>query len=69
MPDISIFLNGAPHVIATGLSMAALAAELGLNPAKIAVECNAEIVPRSTLAEVLLAEGDQIEIVHFVGGG
>jgi thiazole synthase len=66
---ISITLNGEPRQIASGLSIAALAAEIGLDPAKIAVERNLEIVPRSTLADVLIAQGDSLEIVHFVGGG
>ena len=49
--------------------VAGLANELGLNPAKVAVERNLEIVPRSTLADVVIGEGDRLEIVHFVGGG
>ena len=66
---LAITLNGEPRSVAPGTSIAGLAAEIGLNPAKVAVERNLEIVPRSTLADVLIAEGDQIEIVHFVGGG
>ncbi|HYD23242.1 MAG TPA: sulfur carrier protein ThiS [Croceibacterium sp.] len=50
-------------------TIAALVAELGLKPEKVAVERNGTIVPRSTLAEAALAEGDVLEIVHFVGGG
>lgn len=50
-------------------TIAALVRELELDPAKVAVERNGEIVPRSTLAGALLAEGDTLEIVHFVGGG
>ena len=69
MTTISITLNGEPRRVAAGSSIAALAAEIGLNPKKIAVERNLEIVPRSTLADVLLAEGDVLEIVYFVGGG
>ena len=42
---------------------------IGLDPAKVAVERNRDIVPRSTLADVPLADGDVLEIVHFVGGG
>jgi thiazole synthase len=42
---------------------------LGLDPAKIAVERNLEIVPRSSYAEVRVGDGDRIEIVHFIGGG
>lgn len=66
---ITIILNGDPRTVAPGTSIAALAAEIGLDPAKVAVERNLEIVPRSTLADVLIADGDRIEIVHFVGGG
>lgn len=69
MSDIAITLNGEPRRVARGQSIAALVTSLGLNPEKVAVERNREIVPRSTLAEVLLAEGDELEIVHFVGGG
>jgi thiamine biosynthesis protein ThiS len=67
--QFSILLNGEPRLIAPSTSIAALAAEIGLNPAKIAVERNLEIVPRSTLAQVMIMDGDQLEIVHFVGGG
>jgi thiazole synthase len=69
MISLTITLNGEPRTVAPGTSIAALAADIGLDPAKVAVERNLEIVPRSTLAEVLLADGDQLEIVHFVGGG
>jgi thiazole synthase len=44
-------------------------ASLGLDPAKIAVERNLEIVPRSLYGEVMVGEGDRLEIVHFIGGG
>lgn len=50
-------------------TIAALVTELELDPAKVAVERNGDIVPRSTLAEALLSDGDRLEIVHFVGGG
>jgi thiamine biosynthesis protein ThiS len=66
---VSITLNGEQRRATAGISLADLAASLGLVPAKVAVERNREIVPRSTLAQVLIAEGDEIEIVHFVGGG
>ena len=64
----SIILNGAPHRSAA-TTIADLVRELELAPEKVAVERNGEIVPRSTLAEAPLAEGDTLEIVHFVGGG
>ncbi|MBA4164044.1 MAG: thiamine biosynthesis protein ThiS [Erythrobacter sp.] len=68
MPEKQITLNGDAHCTAAP-TIAALAAELGLDPAKVAVERNGVIVPRSTLGEAALADGDVLEIVHFVGGG
>lgn len=64
----SITLNGAPHRSAAA-TIADLVRELELAPERVAVERNGEIVPRSTLADAPLAEGDRLEIVHFVGGG
>ena len=66
---LSIILNGESRNVRHGSSIADLAAEMGLDPKKVAVERNLEIVPRSTLAQAFIADGDQIEIVHFVGGG
>ncbi|WOK37370.1 sulfur carrier protein ThiS [Sphingomonas sp. C3-2] len=66
---VSIEVNGEHRRIVSGMSIADLAAELGLDPAKVAVERNLEVVPRSTLADVKVEDGDQLEIVHFVGGG
>ena len=67
--QINITLNGEARRAPAGASIAQLVEDIGLNPAKVAVERNLEIVPRSTLADVLLADGDVLEIVHFVGGG
>jgi len=66
---ISLTVNGEPRRIRAGASVAELVADIGLNPAKVAVERNGAIVPRSTLADVALNAGDILEIVHFVGGG
>ena len=67
---ISIRINGEHRRVHRGLTLAALASEeLGLDPAKVAVELNLEVVPRSTLGDVLVEDGDELEIVHFVGGG
>ena len=66
--SLSITVNGDPRRAPTG-SIADLVRSLALDPAKVAVERNGVIVPRSTLAAVALAEGDTLEIVHFVGGG
>jgi thiamine biosynthesis protein ThiS len=66
---ISIRVNGEHRRIREGVSIADLALELGLEPTKVAVERNLEIVPRSTLADVRVEDGDDYEIVTFVGGG
>ena len=66
---LSIRVNGEPRRVRDGLTIAELAMELGLEPAKIAVERNLEIVPRSTLRDVKVEDGDRFEIVTFVGGG
>jgi thiazole synthase len=66
---LSIRVNGEHRRVPAGLSVADLALELGLEPTRVAVERNLEIVPRSTLAEVKIEDGDDFEIVTFVGGG
>ena len=67
--SINIIINGEPRSVPQGSSIAEMVAMIGLDPAKVAVERNLEIVPRSTLADVAVADGDTFEIVHFVGGG
>lgn len=66
---ISIVVNGEHKRVPAGLTIAGLAESLGLVPEKVAVERNLEVVPRSTLAQVMVEDGDDLEIVHFVGGG
>ena len=66
---ITVRINGDTRRVAAGSTIATLVAEIGLDPARVAVERNLEIVPRSTLATVAVADGDAFEIVHFVGGG
>lgn len=66
---VSIRVNGEHRRVAAGLTLAQLAADLGLIPEKVAVERNLEVVPRSTLGQVMVEDGDELEIVHFVGGG
>ena len=65
---VSITVNGETRRTAAS-NVAALVRELELDPAKVAVERNGAIAPRSTLEQVALADGDVLEIVHFVGGG
>jgi len=66
---LSVRVNGEHRRVRDGLSIAELALELGLEPTKVAVERNLEIVPRSTLGDVHVEDGDEYEIVTFVGGG
>ncbi len=66
---ITISVNGEHKRVTAGITLAALAESLGLVPEKVAVERNLEVVPRSTLTQVVVEDGDELEIVHFVGGG
>lgn len=66
---ISVRINGEHRRVRQGITLAELAGELGLAPEKVAVERNLEVVPRSTLRQVAVEDGDELEIVHFVGGG
>jgi thiamine biosynthesis protein ThiS len=64
-----LVLNGEARPVEGGTTLSVLVAELGLDPRKVAVERNLEIVPRSLYAATALSDGDRIEIVHFIGGG
>jgi thiamine biosynthesis protein ThiS len=66
---ITVTVNGEARRVAGGATIAAMLRELGIDPVRVAVERNLAIVPKSTLDEVPVADGDQYEIVHFVGGG
>ena len=66
---IRVAVNGEARELAAGSTVATLLAALGLPGGKVAVERNEAIVPRSTYATVRLEPGDQLEIVHFIGGG
>jgi len=65
---LNVTINGEPRSVPPG-SVRALLLTLGMDPAKIAVERNLEIVPRSQYGDVQVGEGDRLEIVHFIGGG
>ena len=67
--SVSIKINGEVRRVSAGATIAGMLRELGLDPARLAVERNLEIVPRSTLGQVRVQDGDAFEIVHFVGGG
>jgi len=66
---MTLTINGEQRSLGTASTVAALVAELGLDARKVAVERNLEIVPRSAYGQTALADGDRIEIVHFIGGG
>jgi len=67
--QLEITLNGEPRRVPGGLTIGQMLREIGLDPRKVAVERNREIVPRSSLDDVRVEPGDAFEIVHFVGGG
>jgi sulfur carrier protein len=66
---MNLTVNGESRAFAPLASLLDLVAELGLDARKVAVERNLEIVPRSAYGRTALADGDRIEIVHFIGGG
>ena len=66
---LTLTLNGEARRLDAPVTVAGLLAKLGLDRRKVAVERNEAIVPRSLYDETGLAEGDLLEIVHFIGGG
>lgn len=64
-----IQLNGESFELPDGQTVADLLVRLDLVGRRVAVELNLDIVPRSQHASTSLAEGDQVEIVHAIGGG
>jgi thiamine biosynthesis protein ThiS len=66
---VRITLNGEPYELDEPLSVAELLAKLSIDPRRVAVEHNLEILRRPLFGDTLVHEGDRIEIVNFVGGG
>ena len=64
-----IQLNGEPYEVPDGETVAALLTRLELVVRRIAVELNLDIVPRSQHVSTTLRDGDQVEVVHAIGGG
>ena len=62
-------INGEPRSFEPPLTVDGLLGRIGLDAAKVAVERNLEIVPRSLYGTLALDDGDRLEIVHFIGGG
>ncbi len=67
---MQIIINGDTYDdLKADMSVLDLLSQLGLPKAKIAVECNQEIVPKSGYTTVILQDGDILEIITFIGGG
>ena len=66
---MQVTVNDELRHLPVGATVSDLVATLGLGPRRIAVEVNREIVARATYAEIVLHDGDTVEIIHFVGGG
>jgi thiazole synthase len=69
MSELGLLVNGEARRLPGPATVSDLLASLGLDPRLVVVELNREIIRRPRLGEVVLREGDQIELVHFVGGG
>ncbi|HEX4885063.1 MAG TPA: sulfur carrier protein ThiS [Casimicrobiaceae bacterium] len=67
MPHVAV--NGRPHPLQDGMTVADLVRDLGLAGKRIAVEVNGQVVPKSRHETAALADGDRVEIVGAVGGG
>jgi sulfur carrier protein len=67
--SIDVVINGKSRSVKVGTTVAVLVDELGLGDRRVAVERNREVVPRAQHATTVLADGDRVEVVTFVGGG
>jgi thiamine biosynthesis protein ThiS len=66
---VKVRLNGQERDLPEGATLGDLVRALGLEPSRIAVERNGQVVPKARYDAEVLSEGDRLEIVHFVGGG
>ena len=66
---MKISLNGEPHELAGPLTLTALLAQLNIDPRRVAVEHNLTVVKRGQYDSTQVQDGDEVEIVNFVGGG
>ncbi len=64
-----VVLNGHKEIVPDGITVSGLLDQRRIQPIRVAVEINEDVVPRKTFRETLLRHGDRIEIVTFVGGG
>lgn len=66
---MEVMVNGKPMQLSDGTTAAALLEQLEIQPERVVVEVNLNVLKRAQLASTVLHAGDQVEIVHFVGGG
>jgi len=66
---MKLVINGSDHSVDGPITLSGLVEQLGMKADRVAVELNLAIVPRGRWVETQLADGDRLEIVHFVGGG
>ena len=66
---MKLYVNGEEREFPAPQSVETLLEAIGIDPRKVAVEHNLEIVPKSQYAQTAVADGDRLEIVHFIGGG
>lgn len=66
---MTITLNGETRDVAPGITVSALLEQLGVNPKVVVVQRNNDIVERIDFDATTIHEGDQVELVRFVGGG
>jgi thiamine biosynthesis protein ThiS len=66
---LQVQINGEVREVADELKLSDLISELSLAPERVAIELNQKVVRRNFWPATILADGDRIEIVHFVGGG
>ncbi len=69
MNTVQIVVNGEPQEVPEGATVAVLLQTLGIEPVRVAVERNLDIIARDAFAATRIEAGDKIEIIRFVGGG
>lgn len=68
-PDMTIKLNGDPHELLGPVSVSELLQQLEIDARRVAVELNLAVVKKAAYDSSLINEGDEVEVVNFVGGG
>lgn len=66
---VEILLNGEPQAVPEGQSVTELLESLGIEPSRVALELDRNILKKTEWANTKLRGGEEVEIVHFVGGG